>query len=360
LRSRHSSLKQECQESGQNPLLRQCQAKYLHLLTIQSHKKYIMQYQRIFWLLVVLSSCNAQERDLKRAREENTMEAYQLFISEHPSSEHIAGIRKSICRLEYDVATRKGSAEGYQSFMQKCPDQESVANASKRIEEIQFQEVTRVNTVEAYERFVHEHPESPLCASARDGIEKIQYQAAMSANTLESLVGFLRLHPRSSLYKEFALAKGKPVEIKMLAERTLKLVQLSIQNGKRDGNVLCKLQVPPNTSISIPPFWDGSTVTSGNISTSTTYHISNQGQLQRVSSISRTGNKEAELEKESKADKPVDLSAENIEISPNQVVRLNGGGAFVTGPERATLVRDNAAKKVVTLTEGELYFVSPK
>lgn len=87
-------------------------------------------------LLVFCTVCFSQNVDWNKAKQENTVESYQDFLDNYPSSEYSESAKSALLELEFNKIKNNNSIEDYYRYMKKYPDSEFSLKADIRIQEL--------------------------------------------------------------------------------------------------------------------------------------------------------------------------------------------------------------------------------
>ncbi|WP_224366560.1 HEAT repeat domain-containing protein [Hyalangium versicolor] len=102
----------------------------------------------------------------------------------------------------YQHAKDADTVEAYQQFLSEYPKDEMAEAAEARVEELEFTQAQKLHTVLAYKRFLEAHPEAAQAHAARSLLEGLRFNAAKEAGTLAAWRQFLADHPDGSQREE--------------------------------------------------------------------------------------------------------------------------------------------------------------
>jgi len=108
--------------------------------------------------LAVLWGC--ESGDFEKARSEDTVEAYQEYLENHPEGENADRARHRIERLSYERARDEGTVEAFRRLLQEFPEGELAERAREQIESLEearqeLKHARQKGTYTAMERFVN-------------------------------------------------------------------------------------------------------------------------------------------------------------------------------------------------------------
>ena len=109
------------------------------------------------------------------ASAENSVEAYQYFISTYPSAIQISEATSKRNELAYTIAKTADNIADYKSFISKYPSATEVKQAWTRIHELAFMVAEKENTSKAYKKFIDEYPQSKQYENAFNSFEEKEF-----------------------------------------------------------------------------------------------------------------------------------------------------------------------------------------
>jgi hypothetical protein len=94
----------------------------------------------IVWLVVILavsflSGC--EQREFQKAKQANTVEAYNAFLGKYPNSKLASEANAAIEGLEWEKATTADTIAAYQGYMTKYPTGKFASEATVKIAELE-------------------------------------------------------------------------------------------------------------------------------------------------------------------------------------------------------------------------------
>jgi hypothetical protein len=181
-----------------------------------------MKMLRVTGVMLVgawLVACSSGQQDWTQATTQNTVAAYQAYLSKHPDSEHAGDARDRMSKLEDEQAWSKADS---------------------------------ANTVEAYQGYLQQQANGAHVAAAHDKLaiaeRKVAWDAAQSAGTVVAYQGFLAKYSQGS---EADQARAKLVELNGYTVKLASVRSAAEANKVRDrlkqkyGNVLHDVVVVP-------------------------------------------------------------------------------------------------------------------
>ncbi len=88
---------------------------------------------------LLVSSCSNPEKDFQRAREENTIAAFQNFINKHPKSEYINSAEELIDSLRFFEFQCKNNIDSLQAFKQRNSESRYVLAIDKMVDSLKIE-----------------------------------------------------------------------------------------------------------------------------------------------------------------------------------------------------------------------------
>jgi hypothetical protein len=102
----------------------------------------------------------------------------------------------------YQRAKDADTVEAYQQFLSEYPKDDMAEPAEARVEELEFAQAQKLHTVLAYKRFLEAHPEAPQARAASSLLEGLRFNAAKEAGTVAAWRQFLADHPDGAQKEE--------------------------------------------------------------------------------------------------------------------------------------------------------------
>ena len=133
----------------------------------------------LLWILLIaiLSlSCSPERGDWKKAKSQNSIEAYEEYLAKYPEGKHAAEAREKITDLHYQQAESASTIEAYEEYLAKYPAEKYASTVRERITQLHceqaYEQAESVNTIEAYEEFLKRYPNGPFGFDAKEAIRK--------------------------------------------------------------------------------------------------------------------------------------------------------------------------------------------
>jgi len=128
------------------------------------------------------------QRAFEKAKTENTVEAFNWFITNflHPFLQKEATALRN--KLAYDNAKKINSPRAYKDFISTYSDAEEINDAKWLYDFTLFNSMTQSNNLETYEAFVKQFPKSPYLGQAEDSI----FSFSTRNETVQEYRGFIK------------------------------------------------------------------------------------------------------------------------------------------------------------------------
>jgi hypothetical protein len=115
--------------------------------------------------VVVIISCNTAENGWEKARQKNTIEAYESFLINYNDSSYF---KKAIQEI-WVITTKNNTIQVYEDFLKKYPESKHANEALSSI----WAMTVKKNSIAACENFLIEYPNSSLTSMVTEEINKL-------------------------------------------------------------------------------------------------------------------------------------------------------------------------------------------
>jgi len=92
-----------------------------------------MRLERMYYLTLIvlfaLTACSSSEKEYEKARAENTIEAYEEYLTKYPDTPFKSEIEESICSLNFKKACSEDTIAAYENFLELYPEGQFVDRA---------------------------------------------------------------------------------------------------------------------------------------------------------------------------------------------------------------------------------------
>ena len=177
----------------------------------------------------IMAGCADEETRWRNAQEENSVSAYEEFLSAFPDGVFADSVRLGIEAIRFNTATSKGSIVAYEEFLVLYPHGVFADSARLGIETTHFNTAASEGSIVAYEEFLVLYPHGVFADSARLGIETTHFNTAASGGGIAALEEFQAMFP------EGAFADSVRQVLDSLLPLEPQLSSLAVLNAQRDG-----------------------------------------------------------------------------------------------------------------------------
>jgi outer membrane protein OmpA-like peptidoglycan-associated protein/uncharacterized protein YegL len=142
------------------------------------------------------------EMALKKAKEEQTVEGFDYFISTYPNSSFINEAVKLRDRRALDIAKSTNSLSELEGFIFKYPRSIYLDEAVNFRDNIALSDAKKINTEQAYTQFIDKYPRSIYLKEAKDLRIESAYHEAIEQATTDAYKAYCTNYPNSKYYNE--------------------------------------------------------------------------------------------------------------------------------------------------------------
>ncbi|MBN8228063.1 HEAT repeat domain-containing protein [Corallococcus macrosporus] len=138
----------------------------------------------------------------------------------------------------FERASEQDTVQAYQDFLREHPDDPEALTAQGRIEGLEFDEAKRLHSVLAYKRFLETYPDAPQRQRAQSLLEGLRFNAAKEADTEAGWRQFLAEHPdgahRDEARARMQAAQERDVQTTTDLKRVTQLLQGEVAGARRE------------------------------------------------------------------------------------------------------------------------------
>lgn len=142
---------------------------------------------------------------LKDAEAVNTEEAYNQFLKAYPRS--IPSLQRQakehLSHIAFDAAAGQNTIEAYETFMAQHPNGSDVKEATRRRNALAYEQVRATNTVAAYTAFIDQYPKSDEIPDAWQQIYALKLREAQTAGNKDALEQYCSTYPDSPFARQY-------------------------------------------------------------------------------------------------------------------------------------------------------------
>lgn len=136
---------------------------------------------------------------LKDAEAINTEEAYNQFLKDYPRA--VSSLQRQakehLSHLAFEQAVEQNTIEAYENFIGQHPDGKDKKEAVQRRNALAYQQTKQTNTLESYRAFIDKYPESADVPDARQQIYALALREAQAVGTDEAIQQYMSTYPES-------------------------------------------------------------------------------------------------------------------------------------------------------------------
>ena len=174
----------------------------------------------ILFLTFLFNTCDKSKSDWEMARQLNTIEGYNEFLSKHSQSKFAEVAKEKIEELTWDSTVKDNTIEAYQEFLSEYPQSKFVETAKekiaefRRLEELDWQKAKKQNTVEAFRDFIKKHPACNRLPSFTSSIKEVFVSALNPSDVSIKLVDYPKVVFQTNLWDavKYGLVEKEPLE----------------------------------------------------------------------------------------------------------------------------------------------------
>ena len=170
------------------------------ILKAEENYKFVKEKDRVKLKLLGVDSLTIIETTRQissgfflRAKKENSIEAYDLFIREHPWSNELVEAMHLRDSMLVDEALKANKSAIYADFLKNYPTSEYVKEIQTAFYQSQYDEITAAGSISSYLEFLSKCPDSPHRNKAENRI----YESSTALNTIEVYTSFLETYPEN-------------------------------------------------------------------------------------------------------------------------------------------------------------------
>jgi outer membrane protein assembly factor BamD (BamD/ComL family) len=133
-------------------------------------------------IATVLVACSSAESDWSKASTANTAEAYQDFLTKHPTGAHAQDAHDRLQKLaddkDWSDAQQSNTVDAYQQYVQKYPNGAHVTDARTQVDALNraadWKTAQAANTEQALQDFIQKYNQGPEVDQAKAQLQKLQ------------------------------------------------------------------------------------------------------------------------------------------------------------------------------------------
>ena len=199
---------------------------------------------RILVVVAILffQSCSyaSEKEDFAAAKQQNTLEAWDAFLTKHPKGQHVSSAKEAFDNLLFQQATASSSdaqaletifkrcktpavadkvfemwddatwnkakgldsASAYRDYLLRFPGGVHVGDAKTNIEGVLWRTCRQNGKPESYKQYLKEYPNGKHSKEAQETLDNLAYQQAKEKDTVEAYEQYLKKYSRGKHAKE--------------------------------------------------------------------------------------------------------------------------------------------------------------
>ena len=144
--------------------------------------------------VLALAGCSSAQSDWAAAGNENTVAAYQKFLTKHPNDQHANEAQTMILQLQDDnawaEAKHSGTIAAYQIYLQQSPQGSHAGEASddiKALERAAAWKNAQVDSATSVKDFLQKYPTGPESDQAKEKLKELAgYRAHLATEASDA------------------------------------------------------------------------------------------------------------------------------------------------------------------------------
>jgi hypothetical protein len=182
-------------------------------------------------IAILLISCSSPESEFQKAKEKNSIQAFDEFIKKYPESSLVNEAEKLIYLISFDNTKDTNTIEAFEEFLRKYPIGEFTDSAKQCIYILSFEKVISYDSLDLLQSFLNEYPNGKYTDTITNKIYEIAFQNAIKIGTIDSYKSYIESYPESYLVKS---ANERIAELTPITD-TEKIKAIIVDYEKKDG-----------------------------------------------------------------------------------------------------------------------------
>lgn len=120
-----------------------------------------------------LTGCDRTESDWLKARQANTIQAYNEFLAKHPEGQRVKEAKSAIEELDWANARQANTEESYRAFLDQRKESRFAPEALEQLASLRFDPVIKTKSLVAYREYAHEFVGTAPGKQMQDLLDKI-------------------------------------------------------------------------------------------------------------------------------------------------------------------------------------------
>jgi len=189
----------------------------------------------ILFVVLFTYACSTAQKDYEKARQVDTITAYQDFLSKHPQTDYTKTATIRIEEKNFERAESENTVAAYQRFLDASDSDLFKNYANQRILKLYtdaFEKAKASDTIEAYERYLKNYPQSMFANDSLNRIDAIMWGMTIKGKSALSYYKYLynckycRQHDETAQKRLKRAAKsGDKINFAYVNHRVQKIIQ---------------------------------------------------------------------------------------------------------------------------------------
>jgi len=150
-------------------------------------------------VIFLFISCASQKTMYNKAKEINTIKAYQEFLQKYPQGDFSEKVRMILANMEFQLARQTNTIEAFEAYLTKYTDSEHSKEANNILTQLEFNQAIEINTPIAYKTFVEKYPKSEYVSAAK---EEYLYHVIIDSMQTSRVLEYLENYPNGKYIDE--------------------------------------------------------------------------------------------------------------------------------------------------------------
>jgi len=145
-------------------------------------------------IFVFTYACSTAQKDYEKARQVDSISAYQDFLNKHPDSDFTKSARTRIEKKNFEMAESENTVVAFQRFIDGSDSDLFKNYANQRILKLytdNYEKAKAVDTIEAYERYLKDYPQSMFAKDSLNRIDAIMWRLTIKGKSALSYYRYL-------------------------------------------------------------------------------------------------------------------------------------------------------------------------
>ncbi|MBT8350786.1 MAG: hypothetical protein KJO26_06080 [Deltaproteobacteria bacterium] len=189
----------------------------------------------ILIMILFTYACSTAQKDYEKARQVDTINAYQDFLSKHPQTDYTKPAMTRIEEKNFERAESENTVAAYQRFLDASDSDLFKNYANQRMVKLYtdaYEKAKAADTIEAYEYYVKNYPQSMFANDSLNRIDAIMWGLTIKGKSALSYYKYLynckycRQHDQTAQKRlKRASKSGDKINFAYVEHKVQKIVQ---------------------------------------------------------------------------------------------------------------------------------------